>query len=73
MKIRICPFCGRRPSGKRFCSTEYGPIVQCLCGASGPHPLASVWIYRGPAQEKRLQRVAIAAWNLRLKKGEVVG
>lgn len=62
-KIRECPFCGRIPSGERFCSTDKGPALMCdHCGVMGPSALDKEFI---GADEDKFNPQAIAKWNQR--------
>jgi len=62
-KIRECPFCGRIPSGKRFCSTDRGPAMECdHCGSMGPAALDREFI---GANEDKFNPQAIQKWNQR--------
>ena len=62
-KIRECPFCGRVPSGKRFCSTDRGPAMECdHCGCMGPAALDKEFI---GTNEDKFNLQAIAKWNRR--------
>jgi len=62
-KILECPFCGRIPSGKRFCSTDRGPAMECdHCGTMGPAALDREFI---GTNEDKLNPQAIAKWNQR--------
>lgn len=59
-----CPFCGKKPSGKRFCSTDRGPVLICdHCLAEGP--LGEDEFLGGLTEERKLYPKAIAAWNSR--------
>jgi len=63
IKISDCPFCGGTPSGKKFCSTSYGPVLVCdQCGSNGPHPLSREFVGGDDAE---LQPLALRAWNKR--------
>lgn len=63
-KLKPCPFCGKRPSGKSRVSTGYGPAVGCdHCGADGPsahYPKEQIGMEM-PADFK----LAIKRWNER--------
>lgn len=62
-EILSCPFCGKTPSGKRFCSTDRGPALTCdHCLSLGPPALDHEFI---GACEEKFERKAIAAWNKR--------
>lgn len=65
--IKTCPFCGTRPSGKVFCSSDRGPMLACDgCSADGPPPLEEGVNYVfSTAEEKRLKGKAIKKWNTR--------
>lgn len=69
IKAARCPFCGRRPSGKRFCSTASGPALMCVCGAQGPPALAQdeEYIFLEGAAERRLEQKAVERWNGRCR------
>lgn len=61
-----CPFCGKRPTGRRFCSSERGPMLQCQgCGANGPPPLpeGESYFYSLPT-ERKLQKASVRMWNM---------
>lgn len=61
-----CPFCGKKPSGKKFCSTDRGPVLICdHCLAEGPPLLGEDEFVGGIAAERKLYPTAIAAWNSR--------
>ena len=63
VKIAQCPFCGKIPSGKRFCSTDRGPAMECdHCGSMGPAALDKEFV---GTNEDKLNPQAIAAWNRR--------
>lgn len=65
-----CPFCGKKPSGKKFCSTDRGPVLICdNCAAEGPPPLPEDQFFGGMKEENRLKGKAIAAWNARATPG----
>lgn len=65
-KIAKCPFCGEVPSGKRFCSTEHGPMLECEgCGANGPPALGGETYVGTSEVERRLEKKAIHKWNWR--------
>lgn len=62
-KIRACPFCGKIPSGKRFCSTDHGPSLICdHCGADGPPACETFFV---GADDRKFRPQAIQAWNKR--------
>lgn len=62
-KLADCPFCGKTPSGKRFCSTERGPALTCdHCGSDGPSALDRTFV---GTDDKNLHSKAIEAWNRR--------
>jgi hypothetical protein len=62
-KIETCPFCGSRPSGKRFCSTDRGPALECdRCGCMGPAALDKEFVGH---DEDKLNPQAIERWNFR--------
>ena len=47
MKIAACPFCGKTPTGKKFCSSECGPSLICdHCRAEGPPALGRFGLER---------------------------
>lgn len=61
--ILRCPFCGKKPSGNRFCSTNEGPALVCdHCLAMGPSALEKTWM--GYAEDKLKPR-AVRRWNSR--------
>lgn len=63
LEISSCPFCGKIPSGKRFCSTDRGPALTCdHCLSMGPPSLPQELV--GP-DDKKFERLAISAWNKR--------
>lgn len=63
LEISSCPFCGKTPIGKRFCSTDRGPALTCdFCLSMGPSALSRELV---GSDEKRFERLAIAAWNKR--------
>jgi hypothetical protein len=64
MKIAACPFCGKTPTGKLFCSLDCGPSLICNgCRAQGPPALGKV-IQVG-SNDAKLHPKAIACWNAR--------
>lgn len=66
VRIKPCPFCGKRPSGKRFCSTAQGPTLICDgCGADGPFPFQRPDETWAGENEKIYHPDAIKAWNKR--------
>lgn len=60
-----CPFCGKTPSGTRFCSTPHGPALSCdYCRGEGPPALLDQeYVYGGRSADKRLNKIAIQKWN----------
>lgn len=66
LKIKPCPFCGKHPGGKRFVSSDRGPMLECNgCGANGPPPLPDGESYTySPANERRLEKAALRMWNM---------
>lgn len=61
--ILKCPFCGKKPSGKRFVSTVRGPALICdHCDADGPPALDTE--IAGPGEDRYKPR-AIKRWNTR--------
>jgi hypothetical protein len=66
VKLLPCPFCGERPTGKRFCSTVNGPALICdRCFAEGPSALRPNEV-RLAATDKSLCPRSIKAWNARV-------
>lgn len=62
-KLAECPFCGRTPSGKRFCSTMQGPALICdHCQTDGPPALDREVV---GADEDKYRPLAIKKWNKR--------
>jgi hypothetical protein len=65
--ILKCPFCGKKPSGKYFYSSDRGPGIQCQnCRADGPPALEKDDMVGGLTQERRLYKKAIKRWNTRV-------
>ena len=66
-----CPFCGKKPTGEKFCSTSQGPVLICNhCGAEGPPPIKPPEEFEGgSAEERRMQPRSIKAWNTRATHG----
>ena len=63
VKIRECPFCGKIPSGKRFCGTDRGPALECDdCSAVGPPALDREFV---GTNEDKFRPQAIEKWNRR--------
>lgn len=64
--ILKCPFCGKKPSGKYFYSSDRGPGIVCQgCHANGPPALENDEFVGGEPEERRLHKKAIARWNTR--------
>jgi hypothetical protein len=65
LKPLPCPFCGRTPTGERFCSTPHGPAVSCdHCHGEGP-PAGTPRTEFTKRGERLQRRKATLAWNKR--------
>jgi hypothetical protein len=65
LEVLPCPFCGKIPTGERFCSTPHGPAVSCdHCHGEGP-PAGTPRTAFTKRGERLQRRKAIEAWNKR--------
>lgn len=74
VEIKECPFCGKVPSGRKFCETVRGPVLICNhCGVEGPFALPEGQSYRySPKEERRLRALSVEVWNERNGKEQVI-